>query len=159
MAKYRILNKEELQSFEKQLVQFLIVNGIEGERWKEINETDPDLAIDLVEIFSDQILQNAYENISCLQRLTPNACYFFNYGKEKSELILIQKKDESDDSFDLSTFENFKFALSHHANKIAFSYQEKEYLKEREREVHDMIQSGCTIFDEQYWEILKAIIA
>ena len=88
MAKYRILSREELQSFEKQLVQFLIVNGIEGERWKEINETDPDLAIDLVEIFSDQILQNAYENIAYLQKLTPNACYFFNFGKDKSELIL-----------------------------------------------------------------------
>lgn len=158
MAKYRILSKEELQIFDEQLKHFLIVNGIEGDKWKEINDTNPDLAIDLVEVFSDQILQKAYENIEYLQKLTKDTCYFFHYGKEKGELIAIQQKDKTDASVDLSTMDNLKFILGNRPNDITFFHQEKEYTKEREMEIHEMITNGCRLFDKHFWEILQTVI-
>lgn len=158
MAKYRILSREELQSFDEQLKHFLIVNGVDGDRWKEINEKDPDLAIDLVELFSDQILQGAYENIAYLQKLTKDACYFFHYGKEKAELIIFRLNDTTSENLDFSTMENLKMALFQHADKISFSHQEKTYTKEREMEIHEMITSGCRVFTEEFWKILKSVV-
>ena len=51
--KFRILRDEELKVLEEDLKHFLIANGIDGDLWKEINENDPDKAIDLVAVFSD----------------------------------------------------------------------------------------------------------
>ena len=38
--KYRLLTTEELEFFEDELKQFLIVNGFHDKEWREINKTD-----------------------------------------------------------------------------------------------------------------------
>jgi hypothetical protein len=44
MAKYRLLTLEELKSMEKEFVDFLVLNGIPGEDWVKLKDTDPDRA-------------------------------------------------------------------------------------------------------------------
>ena len=57
--KYRYLTPEELQLFEDELIQFLIVNGIDGPEWEKINKTNPDKARELVGLFSDVVIHRS----------------------------------------------------------------------------------------------------
>jgi|SRR5690554_1688927 len=156
--KYRILTNEELAELEDQLKQFLIVNGVHNEDWKRINEEEPDKALDLIELFSDYVLQIVYENTKYLEKRTPDTVYFFNYGKEKAELIALQRKNKEDSSIDLSTAENIVDVLKNHSLELVFFRQEKAYSKTREMEIHDMFTNGCMKMTEEFWELLQKIV-
>ena len=40
MPKYRLLTKEELVQFDKEFIEYLVVNGITGEEWKQLKENE-----------------------------------------------------------------------------------------------------------------------
>ena len=65
--KYRMLTSEELTHLEEELKQFLIINHVYKEEWERMNLDTPETAQDLVGLFSDQVLQRVYENISYLE--------------------------------------------------------------------------------------------
>ncbi len=156
--KYRILTNEELAELEDQLKQFLIVNGVHTDDWKRINEEEPDKALDLVELFSDYVLQIVYENTKYLEKRTPDTVYFFNYGEDKAILIGLQKKNKENPNLDLSTAESVADALRNHSTELVFFQQEKEYTKGREMEIHDMFTNGCTKTTKEFWELLQKIV-
>lgn len=78
--KYRILTNQELKELEKEFVQFLISNGIEGEAWSLLNEKDPDRALDLMIVFSDLIFSKIEEE-------TP---YFIFSNSKMAQLIKLE---------------------------------------------------------------------
>lgn len=154
--KYRILKDEELVELEEQLKQFLIVNGIDGAEWKRINEEEPDKALDLVELFSDYVLQIIYEQTRYLERRTEDTVFFFHYADDKASLIAI-KAEQENPAIDLSTSEGILEALQKNAKQLAFFKSEKVYTKAREMEVHDMFQRGCLKSTQELWELLESI--
>lgn len=156
--KYRILSDEELAVFAEELKQFLIVTGVHAEEWEEMNRTNPEKAVQLVEIFSDQVLQTVYERIQFLEHRSENACLVFHCLADQIELISINKKDTSNVAFDLSSVEGIHHALIHHAAEMQFFKTEKPYSKTRETEIHELIEQGCFTSDKAFWEALLASI-
>jgi hypothetical protein len=61
--KFKILSKDDLSHLEEELKHFLIANGVSNEEWISMNETNPDKAIDLVELFSDVVYQKVFEQL------------------------------------------------------------------------------------------------
>lgn len=158
--KYRILKTEELKHLELQLKQFLIVNGIDGDEWKRINEEDADKAIELVEIFSDQVLQVVYEKIFYLEKRTKDAFFVFHCKHEKIELIVVQiKKGEESSEIDLSTEEGIQDALSNHTNQLVLFQSEKKYDTVRELEIHKLFTDGCIISNREFWDKLRSLVS
>ena len=93
--RYRILSDEELQHLEGDLKAFLIINGLHGEEWAKLNQEEPQKVLDLVELFSDQVLQTVYEKVRFLEHRTSDSCLVFHLGEQEQELIAIQKKGDS----------------------------------------------------------------
>ena len=151
--KYRILTDEELVHLEEELVQFLIVNGVDGTAWKKMNLESPNQAIRLVELFSDTVLQKVYENIRFLEFRSPETCMIFNCGKDELELISIQRKNSS---LDLSTPEKIHQCLVESANGLSFFQSKKSYTLNRELEIHQMLEQGCVLSTSEFWEALKS---
>lgn len=155
--KYRILRNEELVELEDVLKQFLIVNGVQGDEWKRINEEEPDKALDLVELFSDYVLQIVYEKTFYLEKLTPNMAFFFSFEKEQVELISIQRKNMDDTSIDLSSMTNVLHLFKTSISELVYFRQTKKYAKTREMEMHDMFQSGCSKMLDNDWKVINEI--
>lgn len=151
--KYRLLTKEELLPLEEDLKHFLIINGIHGDEWKKMNEENPDKATELVGIFSDTVLQKVYEKIKFLEFRTSDSCLIFALREASIELIAINTKAGGD--CDLSTPESIHEALTHHADQLTFFKSKKEYHKEREAEIHEMMESGCVPSHESFWMMLN----
>lgn len=154
--KYRILSDEELQHLEGDLKAFLIINGVHGEEWAELNQKEPQKALELVELFSDQVLQTVYEKVKFLEHRTPDSCIVFHFGENEQELIALQKKPGS--AVDLSSVDGIHEALIKTPKDLSFFTSKKSYNDSREMEIHQLIEQGAVLSDVIFWNSLKEIL-
>jgi hypothetical protein len=154
--KYRILSDEELQHLEGDLKAFLIINGVHGEEWAELNQKEPQKALELVELFSDQVMQTVYEKVRFLEHRTPDSCIVFHFGENEQELIALQKKPGS--AVDLSSVDGIHEALTKMPKDLSFFTSKKNYKDSREMEIHQLIEQGAVLSDAVFWNSLKEIL-
>jgi len=155
--KYRRLSIEELLPLEEDLKAFLIVNGIDGSLWENMNKNEPLKAVELIEIFSDVVLQKVYEKIRFLEHRGTTNCLIFKLESDAIELVSLELKPTS--HCDLSTPESIHDALLNHSKEISFFKTEKKYSAEREMEVHQLIENGCVLSNETFWNLLQYVIS
>ena len=153
--KYRMLSLEELEIFDEDLKAFLIVNGIHGDEWKTMNESNPKQAIEMVELFSDTVLQKVYESIKYIEHRSPQSCMVFHLKEDLIELISINTKSEK---VDLSTPESIHEALVSKSDDVSIFKTEKKYAKTRETEIHEMLEQGCVNSSEAFWYQLEKVV-
>ncbi len=147
-----MLTDDELPLFEEDLKQFLIVHGVHGDEWAKMNEEHPDEARNLVGLFSDTVLQKVYEKIKFIEHRSKPSCMVFQLKPDAIEMISINAKSES---VDLSTPEGIHEALVHDASELTFFRNTKAYTKERELEIHEMLNQGCVNSSEAFWMQLE----
>ena len=154
--KYRILTNEELSHLEEDFKQFLIVSGLHAEEWEEMNKTEISKAVQIVEIFSDTVLQKVYEKIKFVEFRSENSCIVFDCKEDKIELISIQGKKGI--QVNLSTPESIHDALKNNLSNLQFHRSEKKHNVTRELEIHSLLEQGCVISSEDFWQLLLKII-
>jgi hypothetical protein len=154
--KYRMLNNEELISLEEDLKAFLIVNGIDGSTWENINKTKPEKAIELVEMFSDLVLQKVYEKLEYLEHRTELSCIAHKFSKHKIEGITIVSNDSL--MCNLSSPESLHEALTKHSDKLTFYKGEKNIESTKEEEIHRCIENGFHISHREFWDALERMV-
>jgi hypothetical protein len=151
--KYRRLTNEELIPLEEELKHFLIVNGVHGEEWEKINKENPVRASELVEVFSDTVLQKVYEKLEYLEHRSAQTCMVFRCMGDSTELIVLQRKPDT--SVDLSTPDSIHDALVKQLDSITFYTSSRKNTKERELEIHQLIEQGCVLSSGEFWQQLK----
>lgn len=154
--KYRILSDEELQHLEGDLKAFLIINGVHAEEWEKLNREEPQKALSLVELFSDQVFQTIYEKVQFLEHRTPASCLVFHFLKDEQELIAIQKNPDSD--VDLSSTAGIHDALANHLKDLSVFTSKRSYQQEREQEIHQLIEQGAILSNAEFWNSLREIL-
>lgn len=154
--KYRLLSNEELSVLEEDLKAFLIMNGVDGSTWEDINKTAPQKAVGLVELFSDSVLQKVYEKIEFLEFRSSKNCIVFHFTPVGTELISLHLNNDSKGDF--STPENIHETLIKHAHDIRFSRQSQSYKKPREEEIHQLLEQGCVPSVKEFWLSLVKLI-
>ena len=140
---------------EDDLKAFLIVNGVHGEEWAEMNKSNPIKAVELVELFSDTVLQKVYDKVRFIEHRSEKSCMVFNLKEDKIELISIGAKA---DGVDLSTPESIHDAMVKNAERLSIFKTEKPYSKERAIEIHEMLEQGCVNSSEAFWMQLEKVI-
>ena len=147
---------EELEVFEEDFKQFLIVNGVHSEEWEEMNLSNKEKAVQLVEVFSDSVLQKVYEKILFLEHRSKSSCLVFKLNKDNVELISINTNAGS--SISLETPESIHQAFQKNADELSVFKTEKAYSQTRELEVHKLLQQECFQSSELFWKSLTSII-
>jgi len=145
--KYRCLYDEELKELEEDFKHFLITNAIYDDDWVKLNKENPNKAQELVEMFSDVVFDKVLKGLQFLEHITPDSINAFFCSEKEIVLIGITSKDQSVD-FTKDTLERFK-------NNLDIFKTIKPYYKEREREVFDLIESGCSIISEERFKKLE----
>jgi len=145
--KYRCLSNEELSELEGEFKQFLISNNVYTEEWEELNLKKDKKVLELVEMFSDIVLGKALRNIKYLEHITPNDIKSFKCDTIEMVLIGIASKNKKID-FTKDVFADF-------AEELDIFKMSKPYHKDRELEVFDLLQSGCSIIDEERFNKLE----
>ena len=145
--KYRILSDEELKELEGEFKQFLISNNVYTEEWEELNKKKDKKVLELVEMFSDIVLGKALKNIKYLEHVTSQDIKSFKCESEQMVLIGIASKNKNI---------NFtKDSLADFADDLDIFKTAKPYHKERDLEVFELLNSGCSISDEERFNKLE----
>jgi hypothetical protein len=152
--KYRYLSPEELQLLEEELIQFLIVNGIDGPEWEKINKENPEKALELVGMFSDLVVQRSLEKVKFGEQSTYNRFFIFAFHKEEIELLGCISKN---DSLDISTFDLLFYALKNCPSDIELFRQTKKYQPNREQEIFAMMNNGLLLSEQSRFDLLQKL--
>lgn len=153
--KYRLLSQQELELLEEEFKHFLIVNGVHNDEWVEMNKTNPGSAMNMVELFSDTVLQKVYEKAKFIEHRSKSSCMVFKLNTDTIELISI---NTSGDEVNLSSPESVHNALAHKSALLTIFNTIKPYSKNREEEIHEMIENGCVNSSEAFWLQLKKVL-
>ena len=150
--KFRLLNDNELQHFEEDFKHFLIINGVSNEEWISINQHEKDKAVELVSLFSDLILQRVYEKVNYLEYRSKNQLFIFKCDADEIHLTSLKSEDSS---VDFSNPTLIHESIIHHSDKISYFTQTKSYQNDREIELFKMVEQGCIISTQDFYDALQ----
>jgi len=147
MAKYRRLTKDELLSFEKEFVDFLVVNGIMADDWVKIKSEEKEKAEEIITQFSDVIFEGLMRKVKYLEFVSDKSIKCFQCLEKEIILVGMDADLTSDVDF---TSKDWNKDVS----KIKVYTQTKSYHKQRELELFDLVLSGAEINDGKLFKQL-----
>lgn len=150
MPKYTRLSPSELKELEKEFIEFLVINGITADDWVQLKEDEIEKAEKIIDHFSDVIWEGVLRKTSFLETRSQQEIMTFQCLEDK--LILMGLKID-DPSIDLTTQEGNDQVEKLRPETKLFT-QEKKYQSNRERELFDMIQNGCTYSDGKLFKTI-----
>jgi len=152
MAKYRALTIDELESMEKEFIDFLVLNGIPGDDWVKLKERDPKKADGICDAFSDVVFTKILKNCRYLERHAPKQIVSIFCDDNKMYLLGLDAPDDLDIDFtDKEAFESLKTNPPNGLQKVK---SEKDYSKEREMEIWEMLNTGFFVSDQKFYMAL-----
>lgn len=153
MPIYRELTLDELKLFEQEFKEFLAVNGIDADLWKQMKTDDQNKVNQLISSFSDVIYNSVLLKLEYIEFATQNDIKYFYYGKEKAELIGLQSNEVS-----FTNPEEMIKAIEEKKVSIKSYKTSKAYTKRREEELFDMIKNGCQPSDGKMFKLLSSVV-
>jgi hypothetical protein len=133
---YPCLSLEQLEALETDFVAFLIVNGVEGETWKTLNETNPSKAQELANLFSQVVWEKVLKETNYVKRISESERIFGYLGEEQGVLLIGQQNPSG----------------------WGFHKAKKQWGSNRESEVFTLLQQGFERATEQEFTEVSQLI-
>jgi len=148
MPKYRLLDSEELEAFENEFIEFLVLNSITADDWVKIKDTNTVKALKFIELFSDVIFEKLMRQTQYIMKRDRNNIAAFHFQENQAVVVAMECLDGNIDlrsltNFDTLSEETFKI---YPANKV--------YDKQREIEMFALIKSGAEVSDGAIYKAL-----
>jgi Family of unknown function (DUF6495) len=150
---FRRLNSDELAALEKPFIKFLVANTITGSDWEKMKNQEPERASKMLDIFSDFIFEERLRKVAFIQHQEPKELRLFKCTDDTIYLIGLQVDADSDIDFTRQT-DLTKMGVS--TDGVNIYRAEKKYTRGREREIFELLESGCRITDDGLFDVLAA---
>ncbi len=155
-VKYKRLSTEELNALEKEFINFLSSMQITGADWQKMKIRENIKAEELITVFSDLVYDKVLKKIKFLEYRDAKTLNIFNCLENKISLIGIRVKDQS--SLNLTSDDIFSQWTESNLSSINLIKSEKNYTKERELEIFELLQTGCLITDDKLYNLLMEMV-
>jgi hypothetical protein len=148
--KYRRLSLEELQSMEKEFIEYLASNSITGDDWQSLKRDQPEKAEERIEHFSDIVFEKVLSNIQLLEHRTKSEISYLKFNAEQVDMIGVKLEGESNIDFTQNEAADEMIAKAQAANvKLSVFSTERIYKKEeRNLEVFKHLQMNMMICED-----------
>jgi hypothetical protein len=150
---FRRLNSDELAALEKPFIKFLVANTITGSDWEKMKMQEPERASKMLDIFSDFIFEERLRKVEFIQHQEPKELRLFKCADDTIYLIGLQVDADSDIDFTKQT-DLTKMGVS--TEGVNIYRAEKKYTRGREREIFELLESGCRVAEGGLFEVLAA---
>lgn len=150
MAKYRILTTEELKAFEKEFINYLVVNGIIAEDWDKMKTDDPQKAEKIVDLFSDVIMEGVLRKINFIEIRQKTYIQSIQFMTDSMRMVALTCKDSG---IDLRTFD-FSSFKPNTVDQFELHQGDKVYDQSREQTIFDYVQKGFEVSDGKLFKTL-----
>jgi hypothetical protein len=155
--RFRRLSSDELFALEVEFKQFLVVHEQYDEEWRDLSENNPEKAENFIEFFSDLVLEKVYIQVSFLCHFSKGMVSFFDMRNELLKAYHIKCPAH----LSLQNEMELQQLVSTQFDALQFYFGEKKLMKEKADEVFDLIQKGCEvcedIFFQKYAELFRGI--
>lgn len=152
--RFRRLTKNELEHLEEDFVRFLASNQITSDDWEKFKTEQPEKVHELLDIFSDIVLEKVFKKLRYLQHRSKDTIRVFFCQEDSITMTGLQISGSTKDltkSEDLALLANPQQL----DGKVKLFQMEKEYTKEREDEIFDMLtKSNCKPTSEEMYQML-----
>lgn len=150
MTKYRDLTKDELVTFEKEFIDYLVVNGITAEDWEKMKIEENEKSNQIVSLFSDVIMEGVLRKVRFLEIRTKAYVQAVQCLNDQMLMIAISSNDNA---YNMSHFkpETPKEVI---AESFEMHQGEKKYDKTREEVLFEMVSQGYDISDGKLFKSL-----
>ncbi|MDQ3046452.1 MAG: DUF6495 family protein [Bacteroidota bacterium] len=153
--KYKRLNTEELEALKPDFIHFLSAAQITGPDWEKLKQEEIGKAEELIDVFSDMVYDKVLRKIFYLEYRDAKSLNIFFCGPEKMKLVGLRVKEHS--ALDLTSSDVLEQWNKNNNSSVNVVLSEKTYVKEREEEVFDLLQSGCLITDQKLFDLLAGM--
>lgn len=154
--KYKRLRPEELQALEKEFVNFLASAQITGPDWEKMKEKELEKANELIDVFSNLVYDKVLRKIKFLEFRDAKTLNIFKCTEGKIKLLGLRVNESS--TLDLTTPDVLSKWNQNNSGNVTVVRTEKNYSKERELEMFDLLQTGCLITDDRLYNLLRGMI-
>ncbi|MFD1553326.1 hypothetical protein DNU06_06590 [Putridiphycobacter roseus] len=143
MAKYRTLSITELESFEKEFISFLVINGIEADNWEEIKKNEPIKANKIIEQFSAVVFESIFRKNMFIDFISAKTIKCFQFLADSVQLIGLDAEEGSE--VDFMKANSIRECIIQNEAHLKVYQSNKKYIKSREEEMYNMVQSGANL--------------
>ena len=156
MIKFRRLKPVELKELEGDFVKFLATNSIPAADWEKMKKENPKRIQDLIDEFSNLVLETAYQKVNHLLLVRKNELQAFQLGDKNAEMFGVKFDNSTTDLTQGNQLETiFKNPGAFIKMKPRLFNLSKEYSKPKPDEVSFLISIGARIRDEKWFVFLK----
>jgi hypothetical protein len=151
MTKYRLLNNEELQSFEDEFVKYLVVNGIAADDWKKLLADQPESAQKIVDMFSEVVFEKVMRTAKFLEIKRKSYIQSIQCLEDKMVMVAMSTKNPGLDltELDWTAVKDYSDFEIHSA--------EKEYANDRQEELFKLTEIGYYISEGELFKALMLL--
>lgn len=155
MAKFRTLTVKELESMEKEFVDFLVLNGITGDDWVKIKKEKPENANGICDAFSDVVFTKILKQCRYIESHSPKHLIAIFCDENEMHLQGLEAPEDLDIDFtNAAHFDNLKLNSPEGIKRIQ---SQKPYHEEREMEIWKMLNNGFFISDQKLYMTLFSL--
>jgi len=151
--KYRRLSLKELEKANKDFVEFLAINGIPAEDWQRLKSSPADVDR-IIEAFSEAWYEMYLRKIQFLTIDLGNEVICFQCGEKSITLVGCRLNSGTIE-------QTLNQRLEHNLKNDLYPMytQSKPYLKTREMEVFDLLESGAKVDGSELYKRLSLALA
>ncbi len=150
--KYRKLTKDELNELKEEFIKYLAVNTVTADDWADIQVNDQERHDELIDTFSDMVMEKALKNITFLEHRSTTSLMLFKCTSEELLLTGINlTKDIGVDFTDTKSVNELMASKKLEDGVLTHFTSVKKYTKPREEEVFELTNSGCLVITEEYY--------
>ncbi len=142
--KYRQLTKEQLEALHEEFATFLASQEIDVKEWTTIKDSNPNLVEEELNLFSDMVWEDVLSKAEFITHTSNHVLNLFKCGDHK--IVRIVVKLTGDRNFtNPQDFEWVMNSITHPNVELLFG--SKNYSKDRNLEIFQIIESGAEITD------------
>jgi hypothetical protein len=159
--KYRRLTSEELEQLQDNFIRFLAAQSITGMDWTTMKTANPERAEELIEQFSDVVIEKTLHNVEYLEYKEKQDMKMFHCQEDKIVMFGLFAEGATDLDFTSNDAPDVMMEKMKSSNANLKVYTAEKVYKDGKRleEIFRMIENGSKISpDGAMYKTLKGLV-
>ncbi len=154
--RYTRLTKEQFEDLHDEFAKFLATQGVDKPKWDAIKAQQPDVAEQVLDVFSDIIWEGVLSKIDYLENNSPQQLFLFQLGETEMKAMVIK----TDENVDFTTQEGLQWLeREFHSDVVELLTATKEYVNGRNLDIFTLIQQGAVITEGELFQAIEKVLS
>jgi Family of unknown function (DUF6495) len=154
--KYARLTKEQFEELHPEFTNFLAFQSVDKKEWDTIKEEKPEVAEQELDVFSDLIWEGVLTKAEYLEHFSKNHIFLFHCKEDFIDSMVLKSLVPE---VDFLTKEGLQWLTDNiFTETVEILTGKKNYDKERNEALFDLIRQGTILSDGQLYTQIKTIM-